>query len=215
MFVLDQTPTAANHFIAELRDVHVQRDRMRFRKNLERLGTILAYEISKALPYEASHTQTPLGTAPTQLLQAQPVLITIMRAGLPFYQGFLHVFDQAENAFIGAFRSAPGADNSFHIEMGYLASPSLAGKQVILIDPMLATGKSLVKAYRELVDTHGAPAHTHVAAAIASAPGVAYLQEHIEGLTVWVGALDAELNSHSYIVPGLGDAGDLSFGEKL
>lgn len=215
MFILNQTDSIASQFIAELRDVNIQQDRMRFRRNLERLGMILAYEVSKRLPYQTANVQTPLAESPSNLLHEQPVLITIMRAGLPFYQGFLHIFDKAENAFIGAFRGAYSTDNSFQIEMGYLASPSLEGKQVILIDPMLATGKSLVKAYKELVESHGKPAHTHVVAAIGSAPGAKYVAENIESCTLWMGALDEELNQKSYIVPGLGDAGDLSFGEKI
>ena len=215
MFILNETNSIANNMIAELRDVDVQQDRMRFRRNLERLGMILAYEISKTLPFATKTLQTPLAEKEVSVLAEQPVLITIMRAGLPFYQGFLNVFDKAENGFIGAFRGDYAADNSFQVEMGYLASPSLDNKQVILIDPMLATGKSLVEAYDGLIQRYGKPQKLHVVAAVASQPGVEYVAKSIEGASLWVGALDEKLNQKSYIVPGLGDAGDLSFGTKV
>jgi len=215
MFVLSQVNTIANHFVAELRDTQVQQDRMRFRNNLERLGMLLAYEISKELAYKNQTVVTPLGQKETPMLVEQPVLITIMRAGLPFYQGFLSMFDCAENGFIGAFRGEYSADNSFQIEMGYLASPTLEGKTVILVDPMLATGQSLVKALEGLQESHGKPAKIHIVAAIASRPGADFVQEAIPEASIWVGDIDEELNQKSYIVPGLGDAGDLSYGEKI
>jgi len=214
MFILNQTNSIANNIIAELRDIEVQQDRMRFRRNLERLGMILAYEISKKLTFQEKTIQTPLANKTVSILSEEPVLITIMRAGLPFYQGFLNVFDKAENGFIGSFRSELASDNSFQIEMGYLASPSLNDKQVILIDPMLATGKSLVEAYQGLIQRYGTPSKLHVVAAIASKPGVEYVENAIEQASIWVGAVDEKLNQKSYIVPGLGDAGDLSFGVK-
>lgn len=214
MFILHDNPSIANHFLAELRGREVQQDRQKFRHNLERLGTILAYELSKELTYHKAAVTTPLGDAPTSLLKDFPVLVTILRAGLPFYQGFLSVFDQADSAFIGAFRGVPKADQSFDIEMGYCASPSLNGRELILIDPMLATGKSLVKAYNTLVETHGQPSKTYVAAAVGSEVGAKYVEKEIAGCSIWMGALDPELNDKSYIVPGLGDAGDLSFGPK-
>ena len=215
MFILNESNSIASNIISELRNVNVQQDRMRFRRNLERLGMILAYEISKELTFEQQTINTPLAPMSVSLLAEEPVLITIMRAGLPFYQGFLNIFDKAENGFIGAFRGEYTADNSFQIEMGYLASPSLDNKQVILIDPMLATGKSLVEAYEGLKSRYGVPKSLHVVAAIASRPGVNYVEEQIDNVHVWVGALDEKLDKKSYIVPGLGDAGDLSFGIKV
>ena len=214
MFVLHQHTSIANHFLAELRGVEIQQDRLRFRKNLERLGTLLAYELSKELNFHKAAVTTPLGEAPTRLLKDFPVLVTIMRAGLPFYQGFLEIFDQADSAFIGAFRGVPKPDQSFDIEMGYCASPSLEGREIVLIDPMLATGKSLIKAYRTLVETHGQPAQTHIVAAVASEAGVAYIQDQVPKAKLWLGDIDPELDAQSYIVPGLGDAGDLAFGGK-
>lgn len=215
MFILNQTNSIASNIISELRDITIQQDRMRFRRNLERLGMILAYDISKALAFKTTTIQTPLAPMDVEVLSEQPVLITIMRAGLPFYQGFLNIFDKAENGFIGAFRGEYNSDNTFQIEMGYLASPKLDNKQVILIDPMLATGKSLVEAYEGLVSRYGTPNKLHVAAAIASRPGVEYVEDKIKGVDIWVGALDEKLDQKSYIVPGLGDAGDLSFGIKV
>lgn len=214
MFILNQTNSSANNIIAELRDVTIQQDRMRFRRNLERLGMILAYEISKKLAFQTQTIQTPLAPMEVDVLAEEPVLITIMRAGLPFYQGFLNIFDKAENGFIGAFRGEYASDNSFQIEMGYLASPTLDNKQVILIDPMIATGKSLVEAYEGLTSRYGVPSSLHVVAAIASKPGVDYVKTHISHAHIWIGALDEKLDKKSYIVPGLGDAGDLSFGIK-
>ena len=214
MFILHHTPSVANHFLADLRDVHVQKDSMRFRKNLERVGEILAYEISKKMDYVSRTVTTPLGVAETKLLKQQPVLACILRAGLPFYQGFLNVFDEAENSFIGAYRSKPTENHEFEIEMHYTTSPSIEGKTLILIDPMLATGKSLVKTYQSLLKI-GKPAHIHVACVIASQAGVNYLEQELPKHELWLGALDKDLNSSYYIVPGLGDAGDLAFGAKL
>lgn len=214
MFVLHHTPSVANHFLADLRDVHVQKDSMRFRKNLERIGEILAYEISKKMDYVTRNITTPLAVAETKLLKEQPVLVCILRAGLPFYQGFLNVFDEAENAFIGAYRGKTNENHDFEIEMHYATSPSIEGKTLILIDPMLATGKSLVKTYQALLKV-GKPAHVHVACVIGSQAGVDYITQELPKHDLWLGALDKNLNDKFYIVPGLGDAGDLAFGAKL
>lgn len=214
MFILTNTNSIANHFIAEMRDVDIQKDAMRFRKNMERLGEILAYEVSKVLTYQNSTVQSPLAKTSTHLLSEQPVLVTILRASLPFHQGFLNVFDRAENAFIGAYRAKHRPDETFDIQMDYLASPDLSNKTIILIDPMLATGKSLVKSYQALL-TYGKPARTIIAAAIAAPEGIQFLQESIPDADFFIGAVDEKLNHKFYIVPGLGDAGDLAYGEKL
>jgi uracil phosphoribosyltransferase len=214
MFVFTDHPSIANHFIAELRDETIQKDPMRFRRNLERLGELLAYEISKTLTYSAVEVKTPLGTANTQLLVQPPVLATILRAGLPLYQGFINFFDRAESAFIGAYRSKPRLDESFDIEMHYAVTPDLTDKTLILIDPMLATGKSVVKTYKALL-RYGTPADLHIVAAVASRPGITHVSEHLPTARIWTGAVDEHLNTKAYIVPGLGDAGDLAFGRKM
>lgn len=214
MFILTQQPSVANHFLAELRDVTIQQDRMRFRRNLERIGEVLAYEISKSLPYRQVDVTTPLGVAPTRLLRQPPVLATILRASLPFHQGFLNVFDQADNAFIGAYRGHHIGDEDFEVEMDYITAPDLQDRTLILMDPMLATGRSIEKVYHALL-RFGIPAQTHIAAVIASPEGVAYLQSRMPECRLWVGAVDVKLDARFYIVPGLGDAGDLSFGQKL
>jgi len=201
-------------FLADIRNVQIQKDSMRFRKNLERMGEVFAYEISRTLEYENYEVETPLGTAPAKKLQEQPVIATILRAGLPLHMGILNFFDKAENAFIGAYRKHH-KDNSFEIVMNYLASPNLAGKTLILCDPMLASGSSLLLTYKALL-AKNAPAHTHFVAAIASQQGVDYLKKNLNAAnyTIWCGAIDEELTAQSYIVPGLGDAGDLAFGIK-
>ena len=215
MFVFTQQPSLANQFIAELRDVAVQSDQLRFRRNLERLGELMAYEISKTLLYHNVAVQTSLGTAHTQVLRQQPVLATILRAGLPFHQGFVNYFDRAENAFAGAYRGyVPGENEEFDIAMEYIVSPDLGGKTLILCDPMLATGRSLEKVYHALL-RYGIPAQTHIAAAIASSEGIRHVQRQLPQCRLWLGAIDDHLNEHFYIVPGLGDAGDLAFGEKV
>lgn len=214
MFILTNTNSIANHFIAEMRDVNVQQDAMRFRKNMERLGEILAYEVSKTLTYQPSTVQSPLAEATTHLLIEQPVLVAILRASLPFHQGFLNVFDRAENAFIGAYRGKHRPDETFDIQMDYLASPDLSHKTIILIDPMLATGKSLVKSYEALL-TYGKPARTIIVAAIAAPEGVQFLQAKIPEADFFMGTIDEKLNHKFYIIPGLGDAGDLAYGGKL
>lgn len=213
MFILTETNSIASRFVTELRDVTVQTDSMRFRRNMERIGEVLAYEISKTFDFSAETIQTPL--APLAVQQPEkPVLATVLRAGLPLYQGFLNYFDGAESAFIGAYRAAHKEDNSFDVAMEYLAAPSLEGKTLIIIDPMLATGKSLVLSYQSLLKA-GKPKAVHIAAAIGSRAGVEYLLANIPNVTLWIGAVDESLNDHFYIVPGLGDAGDLAYGAKL
>ena len=214
MFVLDQQNTIASQFIAELRNVQTQHDRLRFRRNMERLGEILAYEISKSLDYQEVSVQTPLAKIKVAQLVDQPVLIGILRAALPFYQGFLNYFDQADSGFIGAYRK-PEEDAEIEIDLLYKAAPSITGKDVILIDPMLATGKSILVSIKDVLK-NGKPKMIHIAGVIAAPEGVQYLQQNIDvPFKIWLGALDQKLNDRSYIVPGLGDAGDLCFGDKL
>jgi uracil phosphoribosyltransferase len=212
---LTARPSILNHFLAEMRDCNIQKDSMRFRRNMERVGEVFAYEISKTLNYREAEVQTPLGIAATQLSDDTVVLATILRAGLPLHQGFLNVFDKAENAFIAAYRKY-GNDHKFKIQFEYLSSPHIAGKVLILMDPMLATGASMVLAYQALV-SKGKPAHTHLVCPIASKDGVEYLQRNLpeKEATLWVGDIDPELTLKSYIVPGLGDAGDLAYGSKI
>ena len=201
-------------FMAEIRDIEIQKDSLRFRRNLERVGEIMAYEISKTLGFRQTAVTTPLGVSECGVLVQQPVIATILRAGLPLHQGLLNVFDQAENTFISAYRIHHDDDDDFEVEVEYLASPNLEGKTVILCDPMLATGSSMVLAYKALLE-RGRPAHIHIAAVIASDQGVRLIQEKFpENTTIWVGSIDPELTSRSYIVPGLGDAGDLAYGSK-
>jgi uracil phosphoribosyltransferase len=213
MFILTQQHSVASHFLAELRDIHIQKDRMRFRENLFRIGEIMAYEISKTFSYKNYQTTTPLGVAETYLMSSQPVLATILRAGLPLYDGMLHFFDKAESAFVGAYRGGYQEDNSFEIELHYVTSPPLDDKILIINDPMLATGKSLLRAYKALLK-YGTPKNVNIVAAIASQTGVDFLQKNLPEAQLWIGDLDETLNSKSYIVPGLGDAGDLAFGIK-
>jgi uracil phosphoribosyltransferase len=191
-----------------------QTDSLRFRRNLERVGELIAYEISKVLGYERQAITTPLGVSECRVLAGQPVLATILRAGLPFHAGFLNYFDQAENTFISAYRIHHNDEDDFDVEIEYLSSPDLEGKTVILCDPMLATGSSMVLAYRALL-ARGKPRHLHIATVIASAQGIGFLKKHLPSeTTIWTGAIDAELTPRSYIVPGLGDAGDLAYGSK-
>jgi uracil phosphoribosyltransferase len=220
MFVFAQQASIANQYLAQLRDVGQQTDRARFRRNLERLGELTAYEISRMMPYQNGTVQTPLAPAATQTLLQQPVLATILRAGLPFHQGFLNVFDAADNAFAGAYRTAArhtddeADEHEFEIRMEYISSPDLSGRTLILIDPMLATGRSLEQVYHALL-RYGIPAQTHIAAAIAAPEGVRHVQAQLPQCHLWLGAIDSHLNDHYYIVPGLGDAGDLAFGGKI
>ncbi|WP_297336020.1 uracil phosphoribosyltransferase [Algoriphagus sp.] len=218
MFILDQTPSIANQFIAEMRDETVQKDRMRFRTNLTRLGEILAYEISKSLTIDTRIVRTPLGKINIQIPSDQLVIVSVLRASLPFYQGFINFYDQAESGFIGAYReekSTPADNEDIHINLNYLACPSIEDKTVIIADPMLATGKSFLKAIQKLLG-HGRPKIIHIAAAFAAPEGIDQIKNNLEiPYRFWLGALDEGLNELSYIVPGLGDAGDLAFGPKL
>lgn len=213
--ILSEQNSIFNQFVAELRDVTIQNDSMRFRRNLERMGEIMGYEISKSLPYETKETTTPLGIAQTSHLIAQPVIATILRAGLPMHLGVLNYFDRAENAFISAYRRHH-KDNTFDIHVEYVSSPSIDDKVVILCDPMIATGGSIVLAFKALL-AKGTPKHTHIISAISSRQGIDYVKANMptKDFTIWCGAVDEELTAHSYIVPGLGDAGDLAFGTKI
>lgn len=214
MFLLTERSSVAHQFLLELRDVHIQQDALRFRRNLERLGEIFAYEISKQLSYSTVEIPTVLGTKSTLKLAQNPVLVAILRAGLPLHQGMLSYFDQAENAFIGAYRGKHDAKEEFEIEMDYITSPDIQGKPLIICDPMLATGKSVEKAYHAML-RYGIPSKTFVVSVLASSRGVRYLQARMPECRLYVGDIDDELNAKSYIVPGLGDAGDLAYGEKI
>jgi len=200
-------------WIGELRDLELQSDRMRFRRNLERIGEVAAFEISRQLAYEEKEIQTPLGISNCKVLKDQPVLATILRAGLPLHQGLLNVFDRADNAFISAYRKHH-RDGSFEISLDYVSCPDLENRVVIISDPMLATGSSLVKTIQFLRE-EGHPAEIHVVVAIACTVGIEYVQRTEPHIKIWCGAIDEELTAKGYIVPGLGDAGDLAFGTKV
>jgi len=204
-----------NHFLYELRDASVQQDSMRFRRNMERVGEVFAYEISKTMGYEPREVITSLGTAEVQLMKNKPVLATILRAGLPLHQGLLNYFDKADNAFVSAYREHR-KDDEFSIQIEYVSCPEIENKLLILSDPMLATGHSMVSSFKALI-AHGKPSHTHFVAVVASVQGVEYLKRMLpkSGTTIWVAAIDDELTAQGYIVPGLGDAGDLAFGTKI
>jgi uracil phosphoribosyltransferase len=209
---LSESHSLISNWVGELRDVQLQTDRMRFRRNLERIGEVIAYEISKSLPWEDREIPTPLGTSVCKVLREQPVLATILRAGLPMHQGMLNYFDHGDNAFISAYRKH-NRDGSFDIELEYISCPSLEGRVLILCDPMLATGSSLVKTIHMLRD-EGVSREVHVATAIACTVGIEYVKREQPGVKIWCGAIDEELTAKGYIVPGLGDAGDLAYGEK-
>jgi len=213
--LLGEENSLFNQFIAEIRDEVIQKDPLRFRRNLERVGEIFAYEISKKLVYKTKEITTPLGVAKIKMPDQQPVLATILRAGLPLHQGLLNYFDKAENCFISAYRKY-GPDGEFHIEFEYIASPLLDHKTVIMVDPMLATGSSMEIAYHALLEK-GTPSHVHLVCVIASRQGIDHVLKTLpnDKITLWVGAIDPEMTPNSYIVPGLGDAGDLAFGEKM
>lgn len=203
-----------NRYVAELRDINIQKDRMRFKRNIERIGEIMAYEISKTFNYKPCEIQTPLALSEDLLEEDKVVIATILRAGLPLHHGFSNNLDKAENAFVTAYRRYKDRLD-FEVMIEYLSSPSLDDKTLIITDPMLATGSSMELAYRALL-TKGTPAKLHLASVIASKDAIAYLQEVMpEDCTLWVVAIDPMIDEHSYIVPGLGDAGDLAFGEKL
>ena len=210
---LSEQYSLLNDWIAEMRDAEIQSDRMRFRRNLERIGEVAAYEISKKLPAEIRDIQTPLGISQTKMLSEQPVLATILRAGLPLHQGLLNYFDKADNAFISAFRKHQ-RDGSFEISLDYISCPEIENRIIIISDPMLATGSSLVKTIHYLRE-EGKPAHIHVVVAIACTVGIEYVQREEPNATIWCGAIDEELTAKGYIVPGLGDAGDLAYGTKI
>ncbi|WP_085535769.1 uracil phosphoribosyltransferase [Massilibacteroides vaginae] len=210
---LGNSNSILNRFVAELRDVNIQKDSLRFRRNIERIGEIMAYEISKRFTYVTKDIPSPLGIAPMNISDDRVVISTILRAGLPYHQGFLSYLDYAENAFVSAYRKYKDRLN-FDIHIEYIASPRITGKTLIITDPMLATGSSMELAYEALL-TKGQPAHIHVASIIASQQAIDLLEKRMpENTTIWLAAVDPELDDHSYIVPGLGDAGDLAYGEK-
>ncbi|MBT2562705.1 MULTISPECIES: uracil phosphoribosyltransferase [Pedobacter] len=213
IFDVSKTKSIANTFIAELRDENIQKDSMRFRKNMERLGEFFAYEISKSLEYTIQEIVTPLGVSSCEVLTQQPVLATILRAGLPLQQGLLNIFDKAECCFISAYRKVKKSGD-FVIQMDYISTPDLEGKVLIMADPMLATGQSMVMCCKELINRYKI-AELHIVAAIASTEGVAHVRANLPKAKLWLGAIDEEMTSKSYIVPGLGDAGDLAYGEKV
>ena len=211
---LSKENSLMSNYLAEIRDEGIQKDSMRFRRNIERIGEILGYEVSKVLDYEEQEITTPLGKAQCNLLARQPVIVSILRAGLTMHHGVLNAFDKAENAFISAFRKYH-KDDSFEIEIEYLSSPSLEGKTVLLCDPMIATGASMVLAYKALLE-RGTPEKVHVLSIIASDEGIQHVKKNMpENTEIWMADIDKELTAHSYIVPGLGDAGDLAYGSKI
>ena len=210
---LSEQHSLISNWISELRDVDIQADRMRFRRNLERIGEAAAYEISKVLPFTEKEVQTPMGIASAKVLQYHPVLATILRAGLPLHQGLLNYFDKADNAFISAYRKH-NQDGSFEISLDYISCPEIEDRVVIVSDPMLATGSSLVKTIHFLKE-EGHPKEIHIVAAIACTVGIEYVKREEPSVTIWCGDIDDELTAKGYIVPGLGDAGDLAFGVKV
>jgi uracil phosphoribosyltransferase len=204
-----------NHFLGQIRNVSVQVDSMRFRRNIERIGEIMAYEMSKVFGYSPTAIETPLGIKNTTALTDKIVLCSILRAGLPLHLGFLNYFDDAENGFVSAFRHHPNHDDAFTIVVEYQAIPEISGKNLLLVDPMLATGQSMVAVFNRLME-RGNPKEIHIAVVIAAPEGIAHLQQHLpDNCHLWVAALDEKLNEKNYIIPGLGDAGDLAYGNKL
>ncbi|BDS12863.1 uracil phosphoribosyltransferase [Aureispira anguillae] len=201
-----------HQFITELRDIDIQADRMRFRKNLERLGEIFAYEISKTLSYGELEVETPMGIANSKIIAVQPVLATILRAGIPMHQGLLNFYDQSDNAFVTTYRRQH-KDGTFEIHMDYVSCPILDDRPLIICDPMVATGMSMTTAIEGILQ-HGTPSHIHIVTAIASTDGIEHLERTLPKATIWAAAIDEELTARSYIVPGLGDAGDLAYGDK-
>lgn len=212
MFILTKDSTIGNNFLAELRDAQIQQDSMRFRKNMERLGEIFAYEISKTLEFVETEFETPLGTASVQVVENYPVLATILRAGLPLHQGLLNFFDRADSTFIAAYRKT-GKDGKFVIQKEYVSGPNLDGKVVIVSDPLLATGQSMVLTCKELLDRYKIK-QLHIVSLIASTEGVAHVKANLPRARLWLGDVDEEMTTKAYIVPGLGDAGDLAYGTK-
>lgn len=213
LFILNKTNTIANRFLAELRDIDIQQDRLRFKRNQERLGEILAYEISKKLKYAEVEVQTPLGTTNINLPAEQPVIGTILRAGLPFQQGFMNFYDKSDGAFITAYRKVK-KNGAFIIQIDHISTPNLDDATLILCDTMLATGQSVVQVCKELMATYAIKT-LHIAAVIASTEGIEHVRANLPKANIWVCAVDEEMTTKAYIVPGLGDAGDLAFGEKV
>ncbi|MBC5838484.1 uracil phosphoribosyltransferase [Flavobacterium muglaense] len=212
---LSENNSVLNHFLGQIRDVNVHKDSMRFRRNIERIGEIMAYEMSKELHYKPVAIQTPLGIKNTTAIKDQLVLCSILRAGLPLHLGFLNYFDEAENGFISAYRHHPNNDDYFDILVEYQAVADFNNKYLLLVDPMLATGQSIVAVFNKLMEK-GNPAAVHIAVVIAAPEGIAYLEQQLpDHCHLWVAAIDDQLNEHDYIVPGLGDAGDLAYGSKL
>ena len=213
---LEEKPSLLSRFVRELRDTSIQTDPLRFRRNLERIGEIMAYEISKHLDYHDEEIDTPLAKTSAKQFSDKVVLATILRAGLPFHQGFLNYFDHADNAFVSAFRRYHEKGDKFDVVVEYLASPDINDKTLILVDPMLATGSSMELGYKAILN-NGSPKNIHIASIIASRQAVEYIAKKFpqDKTTIWCAAIDPEINSHSYIVPGLGDAGDLAFGVKI
>jgi uracil phosphoribosyltransferase len=212
-FILNKTDSIANQFLAELRDVNIQQDKYRFRKNQERLGEIIAYEISKTFKYSITDVETPLGTANVNLAAEQPVVATILRAGLPFHQGFINFFDRADSAFITACRKVKKS-GAFTIQIDQISAPNLDGKTLIMCDTMLATGQSIALVCKEIMAQYNLKA-LHIASVIASTEGIAHVRANLPKAQIWTCAIDDEMTSKAYVVPGLGDAGDLAFGEKV
>jgi uracil phosphoribosyltransferase len=214
VYNLSKDNSIINQFVAELRDVEIQKDRMRFRRNLIRIGEIFAYEISKKMVFNVAEITTPLGIANVPVLSEQPIIGTILRAGLPLHEGLLNFFDHADNAFISAYRKHH-KDGTFDIKLEYVSSPALKDRILILCDPMLATGASIVMTYKALMEK-GIPKHTHIVSALASTQGIEYVKSQLStNISIWAAAVDEELTAQAYIVPGLGDAGDLAYGQKL
>ncbi|MBZ4043605.1 uracil phosphoribosyltransferase [Flavobacterium hibisci] len=212
---ISENNSVLNHFLSQIRNVNIQNDSMRFRRNIERIGEIMAYELSKVLPYKNVEIQTPLGIKKTTQIETDLVLCPILRAGLPLHNGFLNYFDHAENSFVSASRHHPNNDDEFEILVEYQAISNLNNKTVLLLDPMLATGQSIVAVHEKLVQ-NAVPKEIHIAVVIAAPEGVAYLEKNLpENCHLWIAALDEKLNEKNYIVPGLGDAGDLAYGNKL
>ncbi len=214
LFRLTEKPSVADQFLRQLRDKTIQKDTMRFRQNLRRIGQILAYEISKSFDYQSITIETPLASFRTKTPHQLPILIPVMRAGLPFFEGFLDIFDASDSAFVGAYRGKTDANQAFEIEMNYLTSPDLTDQIIIIIDPMIATGKSILKTY-QAVNQFGMPKKCYIAGVIGARQGIELVQRKLPHASIWIGDIDPELNTKSYIVPGLGDAGDLAFGQKL
>jgi uracil phosphoribosyltransferase len=210
---LSEQNSIFNSYLSEIRDEQIQKDPMRFRENIRRMGMLLGYEVSRRMDFINRSVVTPLGVAEVPTLSEQPVVASILRAGIPLHMGVLDLFDRADNAFISAYRKT-NPDHSFEIEVEYLASPSLENRTLLLCDPMLATGRSMVLCYEAMKD-RGTPKHTHLISLVGSEEGIEHVSQEIgEDVTLWIGAVDEELNAKSYIVPGLGDAGDLAFGQK-